>query len=382
MCAVDESKIRDGDKILVVDDSQQIRCVVEEILALNGFEVTTAANGKDALNVISRLRPNIIICDVMMPEFNGFQVFNAVQRNPEWSNIPFLFLTAISDKSGIRTAKEMGCDDYIVKPFDPEELLSAIRGKLLNAHRRRISFETEMSSYRKRIIQTLSHEFRTPLVSVSTGTELLLDQFEKLSAQNVRKLLNAIKKGGLRLQELVENFIIIQQVESGKAEENFRKYRNKKDLSAIITSTLEEMRSHYPKISFNYLAAESTYGYVVDIFENHFNDVLHRLVDNGVKFSGDESPIEIKIGSDYEHVWVTVRDYGPGMPMDSLELAQQLFFQIDRDKTEQQGCGLGLSIASAYISINKGELLFHHPKDGTGLEVMVRFKRTNPMNYI
>lgn len=376
MQAIEPYKNTNREKILIVDDSPQILCVISEVLTVNGYEVITADTGKNALDHLTKRTPDIIICDVIMPEMDGYQVYSEIQNNPDWSTIPFLFLTALSSQTDIRIAKEMGCDDYIVKPFDPEELLASVRGRLTNLQRRKVSLESNMKTYRKRVIQTLSHEFRTPLVAISTGTELLIEQFERMTPANIKKLLNAIRRGGLRLEELVENFIILQQVESGKAEESFRRFHNHTDLGSITRRALEDIASVHSTSVIRLTIDPNENGLNVDLFEAHYRAAFKRILDNAIKFGGKNNPVDVTVGSNHDFVWTKVRDYGPGLPEGTDELVQQMFIQINREKNEQQGCGLGLSIASAYAHINKGEIIFCKPLDGgSGLEVSLRFPR-------
>jgi CRP-like cAMP-binding protein/CheY-like chemotaxis protein len=116
--------------ILVIDDNADIRDNTAEILELAGYKTFTAENGKQGVALAIKEKPSVIVCDIMMPELDGYGVLHLVQKNPETQNIPFIFLTAKTERNDFRKGMEMGADDYITKPFDDIELLNAIEMRL------------------------------------------------------------------------------------------------------------------------------------------------------------------------------------------------------------------------------------------------------------
>lgn len=117
-------------KILVIEDTADIRESVAEILQLAGHKVYEAANGKEGVELARSNMPDIILCDIMMPELDGYGVLHMLGRTPETAQIPFIFLTAKADRVDLRKAMDMGADDYLTKPFDDVELLSAIESRM------------------------------------------------------------------------------------------------------------------------------------------------------------------------------------------------------------------------------------------------------------
>lgn len=116
--------------ILVIDDNNDIRENTAEILELAGYKTFTAENGKKGVELAIREKPTVIVCDIMMPELDGYGVLHLLRKNPDTQNIPFIFLTAKTERSDFRKGMEMGADDYITKPFDDIELLKAIEIRL------------------------------------------------------------------------------------------------------------------------------------------------------------------------------------------------------------------------------------------------------------
>ena len=116
--------------ILVIDDNQDLRENTAEILDLAGYKTMTAENGKRGIELATREKPTMIVCDIMMPELDGYGVLHLLRKNPETKNIPLIFLTAKTERADFRKGMEMGADDYITKPFDDIELLNAVETRL------------------------------------------------------------------------------------------------------------------------------------------------------------------------------------------------------------------------------------------------------------
>jgi CRP-like cAMP-binding protein/CheY-like chemotaxis protein len=117
-------------KILIIEDNNDIRENVVEILGLAGYTVFEANNGKAGVELALKNIPDVILCDIMMPELDGYGVLYLLNKNPDTAAIPFIFLTAKADRIDLRKGMEMGADDYLTKPFDDMDLLSAIESRL------------------------------------------------------------------------------------------------------------------------------------------------------------------------------------------------------------------------------------------------------------
>ena len=117
-------------KVLVIEDEPDMRRNLTTILRLEKFEVLSAENGRIGLELVARQRPDIILCDVMMPEMDGHAVLNQLRADKETATIPFIFLTAKGEKADLRSGMNMGADDYLTKPVDKAGLLAAISARL------------------------------------------------------------------------------------------------------------------------------------------------------------------------------------------------------------------------------------------------------------
>lgn len=125
-------------KVLVIEDNFEMRDNISEILQLADYEVYTATNGKQGVEMALKHLPDIILCDIMMDELDGYGVLYILSKNLETSAIPFIFITAKTQKQDIRKGMEMGADDYLTKPFNDVELLNAIESRLKKERSKKI----------------------------------------------------------------------------------------------------------------------------------------------------------------------------------------------------------------------------------------------------
>ncbi|WP_183564144.1 response regulator [Mucilaginibacter sp. SP1R1] len=126
--------------ILIIDDEALMRSIAAKMLKNAGYDVIQADNGKTGISMASQMKPDLILCDIMMPELDGFDVLQSLNKNQETAIIPFIFLTARTERVDFRKGMEMGADDYIIKPFNHSELLNAIQGRLKKNEIRKVSF--------------------------------------------------------------------------------------------------------------------------------------------------------------------------------------------------------------------------------------------------
>jgi len=117
-------------KILLIEDNQDVRENTAELLELSNYEVVTAENGKIGIEKALKLNPDIVVCDIMMPVMDGYEVLDILSKNLKTASVPFIFLTAKTDKLDIRKGMNLGADDYLTKPFNEEELINAIESRL------------------------------------------------------------------------------------------------------------------------------------------------------------------------------------------------------------------------------------------------------------
>lgn len=172
-------------KILVVEDEQVLLKNILKILRLEGYEAIGANNGREGVETAIEAHPDLIVCDVMMPELDGYGVLKALQADTKTATIPFVFLTAKGDRSDMRQGIELGADDYLVKPFDADELLRAIEARfkkqeVLLGRMSELSEELnqlqQFLDAKDGLMDNLNQELRRPMSNIKMALTMLQTQ--------------------------------------------------------------------------------------------------------------------------------------------------------------------------------------------------------------
>jgi len=202
-------------KILLIEDETALRENVSEMLALEGFEVYSAVDGRDGVEVALQVHPDLIVCDIAMPEMDGYEVLKTLRTYDTTLATPFIFLTARVDRSDMRQGMQLGADDYITKPFSHKELVEAIQARLARRQALDEQARRDVESIKRDLTQMVSHELRTPLVSITMVQEYISSQLDQLSREELADLLSIMRGGSQRLSHLVEQMVMLTQLQTG-----------------------------------------------------------------------------------------------------------------------------------------------------------------------
>lgn len=357
--------------ILVVEDHAPLLAAIQHVLELEHYSVLTASDGVEALQVMEETRPDLIVADIMMPRMDGYDFYEAVRGRPEWVPIPFIFLTARAEKEDQLRGKALGVEDYIIKPFDPQELVIAVQARLGRAQAIQKATEIGFEQLKQQIINTLSHELRTPLTYIQGYTALALE--DASSPDELQEFLAAIKGGADRLTRLIEDMLLLVQMDTGQATEDFENLASTRpDLDTIVESTVKRHTKRASRHGLTLEVQTSPNLPQVRLCEPFFVDALGRLLDNAVRFSrGKGSQVRVDVRASGEWVEVAVQDEGIGIAADQIPYLFERFRQIDRQQLEQQGAGLGLAIARELIALHGGEIIVNS-KIGEGSTFTIR----------
>jgi two-component system, sensor histidine kinase and response regulator len=340
-------------KILVIEDEKLILENIIETLELEGFEAVGAGNGLAGLEKAHKFMPDLIVCDIMMPEMDGYGVLLELRSHPRMSLIPFIFLTARSERADFRYGMEIGADDYITKPFLPSELLTAVKTRLDKKDILVGKFGQDMNDLRANIIHALPHELRTPLTGIMAGTDILMDDFQNDS----------------HTQHLIENYLVYAQIELiANDQQKIAAMRQGKTAKpgkiiheAAAKKALEVERSADLQID-----AQDE---MVLVSGEDLRKIAEELVDNALKFSDAGKSVCVKGTADSGYYVFTVIDQGRGMSSEQVE-SIGAYMQFERKFYEQQGLGLGLIVCKRLTELYGGQ--FHiesQPQQGTTITV-------------
>ncbi len=345
---------------------------ITEILELEGFDVLGAADGEQGLELARKQRPDLIICDIMMPRLDGYGVLLALRGQPETAAIPFILLTAKADRMHMRHGMELGADDYLTKPFSAVELIAAVHARL--AKHQAIARESEKSLERAkhRLMQTITHELRTPLVSINTVMEIISRQLGQLSPEQLRELLDSMSAGSKRLSRLVEQIVLITQLESGLlTREGVARDGLPVRVSEIILAAVDLARRfayRHPDVIVRVDERDQESTVLCDT--RALKHALAELISNALGFSPEGSEVMIAQWRADDRAWISIVDSGPGMSPEQVAQALGAFQQIDRETQEQQGVGLGLPLARQIIEAHGGTFELSSV-EGRGTQVVI-----------
>jgi len=117
--------------ILVIDDTEDVRKLIATVLTKYGFSVREAQNGREGVQMIAEEKPDLVICDVKMPAMGGYETLAAIRQSSRTATIPFILMTGLGSRDGFRRGMVCGADDYLIKPFTPDELIEAVMSRLV-----------------------------------------------------------------------------------------------------------------------------------------------------------------------------------------------------------------------------------------------------------
>ncbi|MCA9906186.1 MAG: response regulator [Anaerolineae bacterium] len=343
--------------LLVVEDDTNLLEGVQSVLELEGYFVTTAVNGVHALQWLyaEESRPDLIISDIMMPQMDGLQFLHEVRKDPRFTAIPFIFLTARGEKSDIHRGKRMGVDDYIVKPFDTDDLLIAVESRLRRHEALQAVQVNAIAAVKHNILNVLNHEFRTPLTYIVAYADML-NQPEALSHDEILSFLHGVNSGAVRLRRLVENFIQLVELQSGETERTYLSRRAQIDnVREIVNLAQQQASSNYAERSPNVFQIDIEPGLPPFIADAELLRVaVTQLLDNAIKFSRVGATIKVTARSRDGQVFLSVADGGRGVTPEEQEKIWDMFYQINRAYYEDQGAGSGLAIVKGIAQVHGG----------------------------
>lgn len=359
-------------KVLLVEDNPTLLDSMAFNLEMHGYDIIQATDGEQAITTLKGLvePPDVIVSDIAMPNMNGYQLLEAVHSESLWNTVPFIFLTAFDSRNAVQLGKELGADDYLVKPFDPEELVTAIENKLKMVTRFRADAANRLDQMRKDLIMMISHEIRTPLTSIYGGANVLAKNMDQMSPETVRTVLEIVTSGATRLNNLVTQIVFLLRYDCGQAQDVVKKSSKPLAVKALLTKAMEPFFWEVgdPDGSDERLltsGVEQNAFIRVNGISDYLVLALSEIIRNALAYSPKTQPINIKVEANDTHVSFIVEDQGGGIAPEQLHRVWERFVQIDREEHEQQGAGLGLTIVRACANLHGGSCAIDSSEDGT-----------------
>ncbi len=363
--------------ILFVDDDVSLQKIIKHLLEPRGVRVTSADNGAIALRLMQDgLLPDVVIADMEMPEMNGLELYRAIRANNAWTAIPFIVLTAHTEKAALRQALQAGVDDFLTKPFDGERLLLTIYNKTRRAQELTNYADTAhrtLEYVRRDMARMFTHELRTPLVSLNIAIELLRTHRHDLSDADIEDTLGTLQAGVNRLNRIAEQMVMLIQLDTGELQKLIALDRKPGSLWQAVTGCTGQARQFSPRrrdveVLFNHDETPDT----ILAEWRTLRHALAELLANAISFSPKGRPVIVNQWNDAGTITLVIIDAGPGIPAERRGDLFRRFNQVEREVHDQQGIGMGLFLARAIIEANGGTLALESAT-GEGTTVTVRF---------
>lgn len=362
-----------GRVILLIDDEQGLLVGLTVVMQRAGFNVLTARDGTIGANIAKEKHPDLIVCDIMMPPPNGYELRKILLRDPKTANIPIIFLTARTGELDIIHGFEVGADDYLTKPFTRDELLARINAVLKRyeiGQTRGINQQKQLfDQLTKDISYNIGVEFRTPLAVVKNTLDLIKNGKFVDNPQEMLVFIKTAMENVERLNSMIEDMIIIAEID-------FDYKSNPKQLIDI------ESDFKYPiqKCLGNYFEKNLTINLKIDpdiVIHAHksgFQRTVMHLFDNACKFSPAGGEVDIKLlTSGVGGCVLIIRDEGVGIPIDLRERVFERYYKIPQNNSPSYfpGLGVGLTVARAYIRSIDGDVKITDSNRGCRIQMNI-----------
>ncbi len=356
--------------VLLIDDNTITRASLVAALEQADYTVVTGCCAEEALKLLRSLTPDIILLDVMMPGMNGFSFCRKLKKDPKYQDIPFIFLTSLSQQTDIVKGFDAGGQDYIIKPFNQQELLARVRTHIhlhntLLDNKRLSRLALDASRSKSEFLASMSHEIRTPLNSIIGMAEVLADT---TLSEEQHEFVRIFRSAGESLLAIINDILDLSKIEAGQTELetiDFDLPTLLESVTAIVSLRADEqetqVRTHIDSAVPFYLNGDPT----------RLRQILLNLTGNAVKFTS-KGEVEIKVASNEgadgrQELLFSITDNGIGIPTDKQQIIFDSFTQADSLTTRQYGgTGLGLTICKKLLDIMQGRIwLTSQPGQGS-----------------
>lgn len=351
--------------ILVVEDECDVRENLEVLLESEGYNVLCARDGIEAYKIAFAKEPDLILSDIRMPRMDGFKLVEKLQRNQVTNLIPFIFLTAKSEIDDIRAGMNKGADDYILKPFTIDEVLSSIKTRLLKSEKH----SSNIKEFKNLVIKKLPHELRTPLVGILGMSEIILEDIDQMPKSEIKEIVNKIKFSGNRLHRRIEKFLtytLLLEMNQNHLSEGDAADIEYNINAEIIKKKLFEKAKEFNRADDLDVIFENG---KLKIYEWQFEILLDELIENSLKYSKQGSDIIVIGKPDGQNYVIKILDKGKGIK--NLDFNNiKAFNQFGEEDGTEEGIGIGLVIVKKIIEITDGYLTFqNHQKNNNKIEL-------------
>ena len=344
--------------ILIIEDEVGLLEEIADLLSLEGHKTISAHNGQEGVVLARSHLPDLIICDIMMPEMDGYDVLETLQQETETDAIPFIFLTAQATSQQMRQGMNLGADDYIFKPFQHWDLLNAVETRLIRSERYQEASDSRAQHEKSNLIKHIAHELRNPLTGMKLASSILLQQLSTIDHSDLGDLLETHQHGERRMSHLITQLLIESKLQTHElTRDSLRESAKKIPIWTLLTGAVEQGRSRATTQDAIHIDIEVEsndaviYG-DVDLLKH----ALSEIIANAIDFSPIDKSVYIRQQVDDDMLHISVFDDGAGMNESQIKRALMPFTHSSMVQTSNRRLGLGLSIARQLVELHGGQL--------------------------
>ena len=352
-----ESTINRSDyKILVVDDVVSNVLLLKILLTNEKFQVITCNGGNACLELSRTQHPDLILLDVMMPDLSGFDTAVELKKDPKTADIPIIFLTALNNPSDLVHGFQVGANDFLTKPFNKEELVMRVMHQISLVAAKRIIVQQNEElrrtiSNRDKMYSVIAHDLRSPMASIRMVLNLVVNMLSPDAiGQEVYDLIDKANKESEETHDLLDNLLKWTKSQTGRLNVVLQDF----ELDDVVPGVVDifVMIAETKKIKLNLQTGD---GLVVTADKDMLKTVIRNFLSNAIKFSNENSSIDILVSQEDEFAKVSIRDHGVGISPDRLS---GLFSdgKTTYGTANEEGSGLGLQLCKDFAEKNGGKV--------------------------
>jgi signal transduction histidine kinase len=367
--------------IVNIDDTPESRYVKTRILEKAGYEVIEGATGAEGLKLVRERMPQLVVCDVKLPDMSGIDVCRRIKHDPVTSGVPVVQISAtfVAEEDELEGLKG-GADIYLTEPLEPRELETVVsvllrlrrtEAEALEKERAARAQAEEATRLKDEFLANLSHELRTPMNIIIGWAHLLragpLNEEQKLRAAE------SIERAARSQAQLIEDLLDVSRIVTGK----FRLQMQDVDVSSVLRVAVESLRlvAHAKQVIMT--VAQTSADAVVRGDPDRLQQVFWNLLSNAVKFTPAGGCVDVQLERTGEYVRIQVTDTGMGIAQQFLPYVFDRFRQADSTSTRAHtGMGLGLAIVRHVVELHGGKV----EADSAGENQGSTFTVTLPVN--
>jgi two-component system, sensor histidine kinase and response regulator len=356
-------------KVLVIEDESAVRLSLVELLMAENFKPISAENGSVGLQLAREQTPDLIICDIMMPEMNGYEVLKELRTDQITASIPFLFLTAKSERTDLRKAMELGADDYITKPFTRNDILNAINIRMQKAEETGKHVRIKLDELRSDLSRTLFNQMLPSLNKIVNLSKSIAEEYTFMSIDRICEYSLYINNYAVHLSKLIQNLLLYSVLEIiSSRPDRLNALRNSclSNPRAVITEAAVQKADRADRSSDLYLKLHDI---PVQIMEIHLVKIVDELLDNSFKYSQPGTTVRITSAEGDNGYVLFFIDYGKGMSPDMLNNIGK-YIDFEQSNNNQKNSGFGLAIVMKLVDLYNGKFSIRSEKD-TGTTITI-----------